>query len=230
MEQDDFLGGGGGDGAGTTGNDASLPVKVGGSFPAGSGKGGQDAVAETPAAVGSLGSTKQAAQGGGGGTSGVRVAPHGQKNDCNELPEKDETAAITEFDDVELDAVGVAETASARAETTAGSGSPSTTSGGKAGVPVKPTSPGKRAASATAAAVPTGASLNDELSQLEELERELGIMEVVGDSAGTSTGSETGGSGGAGSVGAVAEAGKDDDNFDMDNLDELEGYLESLAK
>ena len=66
-------------------------------------------------------------------------------------------------------------------------------------------------------------SLDDELSQLEELERELGIMGVVG-SPGEGEGVGAGGGGGGGS-----EAGKED-QFDMDNLDELEGYLESLAK
>lgn len=76
--------------------------------------------------------------------------------------------------------------------------------------------------SATAAA----GSLEDELSQLEELERELGIMGVV-DGVGGAAGS---GDVGGGVNGATeGDAGKDD-HFNVDNLDELEGYLESLAK
>ena len=65
-------------------------------------------------------------------------------------------------------------------------------------------------------------SLEDELTQLEELERELGIVGVSG-AAGKGKGA------GAGSKSWVGDAGKDD-SFDMENLDELEGYLESLAK
>ena len=66
-----------------------------------------------------------------------------------------------------------------------------------------------------------GSSLEDELNQLEDLERELGTMGASGGAGGV------GGSGG--SKIAAADAGKDD-GFDMENLDELEGYLESLAK
>lgn len=71
-------------------------------------------------------------------------------------------------------------------------------------------------------------SLEDELSQLEELERELGIMGVGG--AGEGGGVKAGGGGVAKSGGGIGMEASKDDAFDMDNLDELEGYLESLAK
>ncbi|CAM9925627.1 unnamed protein product [Sphacelaria rigidula] len=71
-------------------------------------------------------------------------------------------------------------------------------------------------------------SLEDELSQLEELERELGIMGVGG--AGEGGGVKAGEAGVVKSGGGVGMEASKDDAFDMDNLDELEGYLESLAK
>lgn len=84
--------------------------------------------------------------------------------------------------------------------------------------------PGTSTSTKPTAATAAGSSLDDELSQLEELERELGI------------GGSTGGVHSAGG-GSMAGEGKSsprdaekDDSFDMENLDELEGYLESLAK
>lgn len=71
-------------------------------------------------------------------------------------------------------------------------------------------------------------SLQDELSQLEELERELGIMGVGGE-GGTGDGGE-GGTGEGKAGGEIGVEASKNDAFDMDNLDELEGYLESLAK
>lgn len=84
---------------------------------------------------------------------------------------------------------------------------------------------GAEALSGKSATAASG-SLQDELSQLEELERELGIMGVV-----EGVGGAAGSGGVGGGVNGVAEGdvGKDD-NFNVDNLDELEGYLESLAK
>lgn len=70
-------------------------------------------------------------------------------------------------------------------------------------------------------------SFKDELSQLEELERELGIM-GIGGKDGVDLTTPKGGVAKA-KPGAGSEASKVD-AFDMDNLDELEGYLESLAK
>lgn len=76
---------------------------------------------------------------------------------------------------------------------------------------------------------PSGGTLEDELSQLEELERELGIMGVTGSgSAGAKAGARDETVSGEG--GEVRKEDGGDDSFDMDNLDELEGYLESLAK
>lgn len=72
---------------------------------------------------------------------------------------------------------------------------------------------------------PTAASLDDELSQLEELERELGIGGSTGGVHSAVGGSMTG----EGGKPSPRDAEKDD-TFDMENLDELEGYLESLAK
>ncbi|CAM9712797.1 unnamed protein product, partial [Discosporangium mesarthrocarpum] len=80
-------------------------------------------------------------------------------------------------------------------------------------------------------------TLTEELSQLEELERELGIMSLGG-AVGAGGGDAGAGGQGKGGVGAGEEAGvgggqsgagASGEAFDIDNLDELEGYLESLA-
>lgn len=76
-----------------------------------------------------------------------------------------------------------------------------------------------------AGAKPVAGSLEDDLSELEALERELGIMGVGAEGAGERGGGSIGG--GQGALGGDASK---DDAFDVDNLDELEGYLESLAK
>lgn len=111
---------------------------------------------------------------------------------------------------------------------------PATIPAGASAAPLEPSGTATAAGKASAAprkgveAVPTPASgsLEDDLHQLEALERELGIMGVGGEG-----GSDSGRKGGEVEVKAApgGEASKDD-AFDVDNLDELEGYLESLAK
>lgn len=209
MEQDDFLGGGGDDfvgGRGTGDNAGSL-------FPS-------DAAAVPPTALStSAVGGSVPAEGAASGTAGGMGA-EGKQDSSKPSEKAGGSSAMLEFDDDEFDAVGVAGAAAATA--VAG---PENTPGAalekKAEAPVGAGGDGPSKPEAAG-------SLNDELSQLEELERELGIMGVVGDSGGAGGGG--GGGGGSAATATATDGGKDDDNFDMDNLDELEGYLESLAK
>lgn len=201
MEQDEFPAGGLGGGDGAVGIPGSVLTSAGVTPPA-----------PPVAASSGVSSSGESGQGASSGNEGAGAAEvvGAERNKEKSASQQDD--GVLDFDDPEFDALDVAGAATqGRTGTAAAEGM-----GGAA-----PT--GGAAATSKAA----GETLGDELSQLEELERELGIMGVVGDSAG---GGRGGGGGNKAAPEGGAEVGKSDDGFDMDNLDELEGYLESLAK
>ncbi|CAM9847808.1 unnamed protein product [Ectocarpus sp. 12 AP-2014] len=201
MEQDEFPAGGLGGGNGAVGIPGSVLTSAGVTPPA-----------PPVAASSGVSSSRESGKGASSGNEGAGAAEAVGVERNEEKIASQQDDGVLDFDDPEFDALDVAGAATQRGMGTAAAEG----MGGAA--------PASGAAAASKAA---GETLGDELSQLEELERELGIMGVVGDSAGG------GGGGGGGNKAAPeggAEVGKSDDGFDIDNLDELEGYLESLAK
>ncbi|CAM9754893.1 unnamed protein product [Ectocarpus sp. 6 AP-2014] len=201
MEQDEFPAGGLGGGDGAVGVPGSVLTSAGVTPPA-----------PPVAASSGVSSSGESGKGASSGSEGAGAAEAvgAERNKENSASQQDD--GVLDFDDPEFDTLDVA-----GAATQGGTGTAAAEGMGGAAP----------AGGAAAASKSAGETLGDELSQLEELERELGIMGVVGDSAGG------GGGGGGGNKAAPegeAEVGKSDDGFDMDNLDELEGYLESLAK